>query len=118
MSGLWIGNNLVSLAVISGLVALLLRDPVVRNVLLFIYATYLLCLLGKVAFAGSKVAFTHLTAPGLGSGITLQLINPKVFASHITLFSGFVIYPKSLAIEKGIKVVLPNLIWMFIHFFA
>ena len=117
LGGLWVGNNLVSFAVISGLAALLLADPIVRNVLLFISATYLLFLAGKVAFAGSKVAFIHMTAPGLVSGITLQLINPKAYAVHTTLFSGFVIYPESFAIETGIKVILSNLIWVFIHFF-
>ena len=67
LGGLWIGNNLVSFIVISGLAALVLADPFVRNVLLFISATYLLLLAGKVAFAGSKVAFIHMTAPGLVS---------------------------------------------------
>ncbi len=117
LSGLWIGNNLVSFTIISGLAALLLADPLVRNVLLFISATYLLFLASKVAFAGSEVALIKVTAPGLFSGITLQLINPKAYAVHSTLFSGFVIYPESFAIETGIKVVLSNLIWVLIHFF-
>ena len=117
LGGLWVGNNLVSFAVISGLAALLLADPLVRNVLLFISATYLLFMAGKVAFAGSKVAFIHMTAPGLITGITLQLINPKAYAVHTTLLTGFVIYPESFAIETGIKVVLSNLIWVLIHFF-
>ncbi len=117
LGGLWIGNNLVSFIVISGLAALVLADPFVRNVLLFISATYLLLLAGKVAFAGSKVAFFHMTAPGLVSGVTLQLINPKAYAVQTTLFSGFVIYPESFAIETCIKVVLSNLIWVLLHFF-
>ena len=117
LGGLWIGNNLVSFIVISGLAALVLAEPFVRNVLLFISATYLLLLAGKVAFAGSKVAFVHMTAPGLVSGITLQLINPKAYAVHTTLFSGFMIYPESFAIETCIKVVLSNLIWVLLHFF-
>ncbi len=116
LGGLWIGNNLVSLAVISGLAALLLADPFVRNLLLFISATYLLFLASKVAFAGSKIAFIHITAPGLVSGITLQLINPKAYAVHTTLFSGFVIYPESFVIETGMKFTLSNLIWILIHF--
>ena len=90
--------------------ALLLADSFVRNVLLFISATYLLFLAGKVAFAGSKVAFIHMTAPGLVSANTLQLINPKAYAVHTTLFSGFVIYPESFVIETGIKLTLSNLI--------
>ena len=117
LGGLWIGNNLVSFVVISGLAALVLADPVVRNILLFISVNYLLYLAGKVAFAGSKVAFIHMTAPGLISGITLQLINPKAYAVHTTLFSGFMIYPESFAIETFMKIVLSNLIWVLLHFF-
>ena len=105
LGGLWIGNNLVSFAVISGLAALLLADPIVRNVLLFISATYLLFLAGKVAFAGSKVAFIHMTAPGLVSGITLQLINPKAYAVHNILFGGFVIHPERFVVETSINVL-------------
>ena len=117
LGGLWIGNNLVSFIFISGLAALVLADPFVRNALLFISATYLLLLAGKVAFAGSKVAFIHMTAPGLVSEVPLQLINPKAYAVHTTLFSGFVIYPESFSIETCIKVVLSNLIWALLHFF-
>ena len=117
LGGLWIGNNLVSFVVISGLAALVLADPVVRNILLFISVNYLLYLAGKIAFAGSKVAFIHMTAPGLISGITLQLINPKAYAVHTTLFSGFMIYPESFAIETFMKIVLSNLIWVLLHFF-
>ena len=115
LGGLWIGNNLVSLAVISGLAALLLADPIVRNVLLFISATYLLFLAGKVAFAGSKVAFIHMTAPGLVSGITLQLINPKAYAVNTTLFTSFAFYPDSFAVETGLKLLIMNTIWLPLH---
>ena len=71
LGGLWIGNNLISFVVISGLVALVLADPVVRNILLFISVTYLLYLASRVAFAGSTVAFIHMPAPRVVSGITL-----------------------------------------------
>ena len=118
LGGLWVGNNLVSFAVISGLAALLLADPLVRNDISCLSLPPICCFMaGKVAFAGSKVAFIHMTAPGLVTGITLQLINPKAYAVHTTLLTGFVIYPESFAIETGIKVVLSNLIWVLIHFF-
>ena len=44
LTGLWIGNNLVSLAVISGLAALVLANPVIRTILLFASAAYLIYL--------------------------------------------------------------------------
>ena len=105
LSGLSIRNKLVSFIAISGLAALVLADPFVRNVLLLISASYLLFLAGKVAFTVSNVAFIHMIAPGLVSGITLKLLNPKAYAVHNMLFGGFVIYPESFVVETGINVL-------------
>ena len=115
LAGLWIGNNLVSFAVISGLAALVLADPIIRMVLLFASATYLIYLAGRVAFAGTKIAFIHMAAPGVITGISLQLINPKAYAVHTTLFSGFLIYPENLILETGLKLVVSNLVWIPLH---
>ena len=115
LTGLWIGNNLVSFAVISGLAALILANPVIRTVLLFASAAYLIYLAGRVAFAGARIAFIHMAAPGLITGVSLQLINPKAYAVHTTLFSGFLIYPDNLVLETGLKLVVSNLVWIPLH---
>ena len=44
MVGLWVGHILVSLAVVTGLAAIILTEPVVRSVLMFICAGYFLYL--------------------------------------------------------------------------
>jgi len=115
LTGLWIGNNLVSLAVISGLAALVLANPVIRTILLFASAAYLIYLAARVAFAGARIAFIHMAAPGVITGVSLQLINPKAYAVHTTLFSGFLIYPDNLVLETGLKLLVSNMVWIPLH---
>ena len=115
--GLFIGNNLVCFAVISGLATVMLANPVIRTVLLIASATYLGYLAFRIAFAGAKIAFIQVSKPGLLAGATLQLINPKAYAVHITLFSGFAFYPSSFLVEVTLKLFIANVIWILLHFF-
>ena len=96
LSGLFTGNNLVCFEVISGLATIMLANPVIRMAPLIASAAYLGCLAFRVAFAGSKIAFIQGAKLGLLAGATLQLINPKAYAVHITLFTGFVFLPRQL----------------------
>jgi threonine/homoserine/homoserine lactone efflux protein len=117
LSGLFIGNNLVCIAVISGLATVLLANPSIRITLLIISAAYLGYLAFRIAFSGAKIAFIQSPKPGLGAGTTIQLINPKAYAVHITLFSGFAFYPNDFFIETAVKLLIANVIWILIHFF-
>ena len=117
LSGLFIGNNLVCFAVISGLATAMLANPVIRTVLLIASAAYLGFLAFRIAFAGTKIAFIQVSKPGLLAGATLQLINPKAYAVHITLFSGFAFYPSSFLVEVTLKLFIANVIWILLHFF-
>ena len=117
LSGLFIGNNLVCIAVISGLATVLLASPSIRITLLIISAAYLGYLAFRIAFSGAKIAFIQTPKPGLGTGTTIQLINPKAYAVHITLFSGFAFYPNDFFIETAVKLLIANVIWILIHFF-
>ena len=117
LSGLFIGNNLVCFAVISGLATVMLANPVIRMALLVASAAYLGYLAFRIAFAGSKIAFIQVAKPGLLAGATLQLINPKAYAVHITLFSGFAFYPSDFLVEVTIKFFIANVIWIILHFF-
>ena len=108
--GLFLGTNLVCFAVISGLATAVLADSTIRTMLLIISVGYLVYLSLSIALAGSKIAFIHITKPGVISGLTLQLINPKVYAVNTALFSGFAFYPESLIIETGIKLIIANFI--------
>ena len=116
MTGLWAGNNLVGIAVVTGLAALLFSIPYVRTILLIASICYLLYPAAKIALAGSKIAFIHPEeAPGILNGITLQLVNPKAYAVNTTLFTGFAFLPGNLLAETLIKFALMNLIWIPIH---
>ena len=69
--GLFLGTNLVCFAVISGLATVVLADATIRTMLLIISVGYLVYLSLSIALAGSKIAFIHITKPGVISGVTL-----------------------------------------------
>jgi threonine/homoserine/homoserine lactone efflux protein len=114
--GLFIGTNLVALAVVTGLAALILANPVIRTALFAASTCYLLYLAARIAFAGSKVAFIEARKqPGTLAGILLQTINPKAYAVNTTLFSGFVIFADAYWTEVIVKFLIVNAIWIPIH---
>jgi threonine/homoserine/homoserine lactone efflux protein len=116
LGGLFIGNNLVCFAVVSGLATVMLANPAIRTVLLITSTSYLGYLALKIAFAGAKLAFVEISKPGFLTGIALQLINPKAYAVNTTLFSGFAFYPDSFLLETSIKLFIANAIWILLHF--
>jgi len=117
VAGLWIGTNLVALAVVSGVAAVVLAEPMIRTILLWASAIYLLYLAARIAFAGSKIAFIERSKPpGFVGGLMLQAINPKAYAVNTTLFTGFAFLPESPLAETLIKFAIMNAIWIPIHF--
>lgn len=114
--GLFIGTNMVLIAVVSGVTAALLADERLRVILFAASIAYLSYLALRIAFAGSKVAFIQRSAPpGILGGITLQMINPKAYAVNTALFSGFGFLPENLVLEIILKFVIANAIWVPIH---
>jgi len=115
--GLFIGTNMVALAVISGLAAIVLARPEIRVVLLIASTCYLLYLATRIALSGSRIAFIEtVKPPGIWGGITLQAINPKAYTVNTALFTGFAFWPESLAVETLIKLLIINAVWIPIHF--
>ena len=115
VGGLCVGTNMVGLAVISGLAAVILAEPVVRTVLLFASSGYLGYLALRISLAGSRIAFIRTTAPGFFAGLTLQFINPKAYAVNTSLFSSFAFYPESFAVETALKLIIMNVVWLPVH---
>ena len=114
--GLFIGTNIVSLGVITGLAAIVLAVPSVRWVLMGASILYLVYLAARIAFAGSNIAFIAATvAPGIFAGILLQAINPKAYVVNTSLFTGFPYAPSSLMYETITKLLIVNAIWIPIH---
>ncbi len=116
-TGLFIGTNLVGVAVVTGLAALILANPVIRTVLMAASTAYLLYMAFKIATAGSKIGFVAAERqPGIRDGLLLQAINPKAYVVNTTLFSGFAFLPSNYAAEVALKFVIMNVIWVSLHF--
>lgn len=114
--GLFLGTNMVMLAVISGLAAVVLSIPWLRTILMIASVAYLVYLAARIALAGSRVAFIEAKAPpGIGGGLLLQAMNPKAYAVNTSLLTGFSFAPANLPFEITAKVLITNAIWIPIH---
>lgn len=115
--GLFVGSNLVSLAVVSGLAAIAFQVPGLRTILFILSTCYLLFLAARIALAGTKIAFIRAEKqPGFWAAITLQAINPKAYVVGTTLFSGFILWPEAFLFEVFTKFLIINIIWVPVHF--
>lgn len=118
MAGLFVGHNIVALAVISGLAAVMLAHDGLRTILAVASAAYLLWLAYRIAFAGAKVAFIiRPSPPGLKGGTLLQVINPKAYAVNTAIFSNFAFMPTRPALEISLKLAIMLSIWIAAHIF-
>jgi threonine/homoserine/homoserine lactone efflux protein len=116
--GLFIGNNMVALSVLTGLAAVMLAEPAARTVLGVASAAYLLWLAYKIAFAGSRVAFIERPAPpGIRGGVLLQAINPKAYAVSTAIFANFAFMAEQPGVEVALKLIIFNGIWIVLHIF-
>jgi len=116
VTGLFIGTNLVALAVVTGVAGLVLANPMVKPILLYASITYLTYLAFRVATAGSNIAFIkRQSPPGILNGIALQAINPKAYVVNTTMFTGFPFGLKYDGYEVILKFFLLNAVWIPIH---
>ena len=116
LTGLFIGTNIVFIAVMTGLAGIMLSIPLLRTILLVASALYLGYLAFKIATAGARIAFIESkSSPGIANGILLQIINPKAYAVSTTLLSGFNYAPDSPLFESITKLIIYNIIWVPIH---
>lgn len=115
--GLWLGNFLVGLAVISGLETIIYSIPYLPTALLGLSLVYLSYLAFKIAFAGSQIAFIKADRiPGFFDALALQAINPKAYAVNATFFTSFNFWPNHSIQEIIVKIIIVNIIWIPIHF--
>lgn len=114
--GLFLGTNMVALAVVTGLAGLVLAQPGLRTLLMYASVLYLCYLAARIALAGSTIAFIESArAPGIRDALMLQAINPKAYVVNTALFTGFEFAGMPLWQETLWKFVLINLIWIPIH---
>jgi threonine/homoserine/homoserine lactone efflux protein len=116
VTGLFFGTNLVGLAVVSGLAAVLLASPVIRTALFAASTAYLLYLAARIAFAGARVGFIEARRqPGIRDGLILQALNPKAYVVNTVFITGFAFLPGALTTEIVLKFLIMNVIWIPIH---
>ncbi len=116
LAGLCVGTNLVALAVVSGLAAVLFSVPEVRTVLVWASVAFFVYLAARIALSGARVGFIEqAAAPGFVNGILLQFINPKAYAVNNLMFFGYGFMPGNLTLEIAIKFLIVNLIWIPVH---
>ncbi len=117
LTGLAIGHIAVSILVITGIASVIFSLPYMRTVFLLISTSFLFLLSYKIITRGSNIAFSsHLAIPSTFDGIVLQLMNPKAYAVHTIVFSGFSIFPDSFLFETIWKFLVMNAIWLPLHF--
>ena len=118
ITGLFFGTNLVALAVVSGLATIVLSNNLLRLFLMLCSSSYLLFLAYRIALSGAMISFSKAERkPGIIDGIFLQLVNPKAYVVNTAMYTGFLIYPNTIALEIAVKFIIMNLIWFPIHFF-
>lgn len=116
LAGLFVGTNLVALAVVSGLAAVVFSVPEVRSVLLWASVAFFVYLASRIALSGAKIGFMErASAPGFVNGILLQFINPKAYAVNNLLFFGYAFLPDNLEWEIILKFLIINAIWIPVH---
>ena len=118
ITGLFFGTNLVALAVVSGLATIVLSNNLLRLFLMLCSSSYLLFLAYRIALSGAMISFSKAERkPGIIDGIFLQLVNPKAYAVNTAMYTGFLIYPNTIALEIVVKFIIMNLIWFPLHLF-
>ncbi len=114
--GLTIGYLLVWVIVITGFVSIIFSIPYMRTIFLVISSGYLIYLSLKIMLKGSEIAFINpANKPSLVDGIILQLVNPKAYAFHSILLTGFIVFPNNFFLETSWKFIVMNLIWIPLH---
>ena len=114
--GLTLGYLLVWAIVITGFVSIIFSIPYMRTIFLIISSGYLIYLSLKIMLKGSEIAFINPeNRPTLLDGIILQLVNPKAYAFHSILLTGFIVFPNNFLLETSWKFIVMNLIWIPLH---
>ncbi|MEM7544391.1 MAG: LysE family translocator [Pseudomonadota bacterium] len=116
LAGLFVGTNLVAIAVVSGLAAIVFSVPEIRTVLLWASVGFFVYLAARIALSGARIGFIEqAAAPGFMNGVLLQFINPKAYAVNSTLFFGYAFLPDDLQWEIILKFLIINAIWIPVH---
>ena len=114
-AGSVLGMVVIMAVTASGLAALLLALPGVREAAVIAGLAYILWLAWKIATApprGATAAVEPARPPTMAGGLAMQLANPKAYAAVAALFSGFVLASDPLhdALWKSAALLGPILL--------
>jgi len=113
--GLLIGNSGVAVLVITGIAAIVMSVPYLREVLLLLSVFYIGYLAYKIAASGAQIAFMKPPKPpSFWDGIALQFVNPKCYAVNASFYLGFALYDNIIT-EAIIKFIILTVIWIPLH---
>ena len=110
--GVYIGANLLTLIVFSGLSTLLLEFPGLRSILLLLSLAYFTYLAFRIGLARTGLGIVSQSPPGCWAGVSLQLLNPKAYMTISALYLGFPIFANTPMSEAILKVIIANIIWI------
>lgn len=116
VTGVYVGANVTTLFVFSGLSTLLLEFPGLRSALCLLSLTYFVYLAVRIGLAGSRLGIVKQAPPGFRAGVMLQLVNPKTYMTISALYFGFPILADAPVNEAIIKIIIANIIWIPGHF--
>ncbi len=117
VTGVYVGANVTTLIVFTGLSTLLLEFPGLRSALFLLSLTYFVYLAARIGLAGSRLGIAKQAPPGFRAGVMLQLVNPKAYMTMSALYFGFPIMADTPVNEAIIKIIIANIIWIPGHFF-
>jgi len=112
VAGVYVGANVTTLIVFSGLSTLLLEFPGLRSALFLLSLTYFVYLAVRIGLAGSELGIVTQVPPGFRAGVMLQLVNPKTYMTISALYFGFPILADAPVNEAIIKIIIANIIWL------
>jgi threonine/homoserine/homoserine lactone efflux protein len=120
VSGAVIGVIAVMALTASGLVGLVLAQPLLGPAVTFLAAGYMLYLAYRIASAPLPADQSVMDRPpGFMPGLMLGLGNPKAYAAMAALFSGFTLVPNQTFADIAAKVavlvpiiIAVDLIWL------
>lgn len=116
VAGLILGTTAVLLAVAAGLVSLLMSQPRLAPVLLWLSVGYIVYLAVRIAMAPPLSAEREAgPSPSLAGGLLLAVANPKAYVAIAAVYAGTRLAGMPPLAEAGIKIAVLTTMIVVIH---
>ncbi|CEJ13746.1 Cysteine/O-acetylserine efflux protein [bacterium YEK0313] len=116
VAGLILGTTAVLLAVAAGLVSLLMSQPRLAPVLLWLSVAYIVYLAIRIAMAPPLSDESRAgAAPSLVGGLLLAVANPKAYVAIAAVYAGTRLAGMPPLAEAGVKIAVLTAMIVVIH---